>query len=97
MLTYDSIIPFINGGCASVIAELITFPIDLVKVRLQLQGQKGLNKNIKLKYRGMIHALVTIPKDEGLTALYSGYFGILEKYKDIGNLSKQINIVQFKI
>jgi hypothetical protein len=45
----------------------------LVKVRLQLQGQKGCNENGKLKYRGMIHALSTIPREEGLAALYSGY------------------------
>jgi hypothetical protein len=73
MLFYESITPFVNGGCASIIAELITFPIDLVKVRLQLQGQKGCNENGKLKYRGMIHALSTIPREEGLAALYSGY------------------------
>ena len=62
-----------NGGIASMTAELLTFPIDLVKVRLQLQGQKICNENAKLKYRGMIHALATIPKEEGLAALYSGY------------------------
>ena len=73
MLVYDSVTPFITGGCASIIAELITFPIDLVKVRLQLQGQKACNENATLKYRGMIHALSTIPREEGLAALYSGY------------------------
>ena len=71
MVVYDWR-PFVNGGIASMTAELLTFPIDLVKVRLQLQGQKHCNENAKLKYRGMIHALITIPKEEGLKALYSG-------------------------
>ena len=71
MVVYDWR-PFVNGGIASMTAELLTFPIDLVKVRLQLQGQKHCTENAKLKYRGMIHALITIPKEEGLKALYSG-------------------------
>ena len=54
------------------IAEAFTFPIDLVKTRLQLQGQLYDVKNSKLKYRGFIHGLVTILNEEGIRALYSG-------------------------
>jgi hypothetical protein len=70
--------PFLNGGIASMIAEAFTFPIDLVKTRLQLQGQKHCIENTKLKYRGMIHGLITIPKEEGLAALYSGYVELVD-------------------
>jgi hypothetical protein len=31
--------PFLLGGVASCSAELVTFPIDFVKTRLQVQGQ----------------------------------------------------------
>ena len=64
--------PFVNGGIASMIAESFTFPIDLVKTRLQLQGQKHDIKNSKLKYRGLIHGLVTILREEGVRTLYNG-------------------------
>lgn len=39
-------------------------PFDTVKVRLQTQSTSA--------YRGTFHALMTVPKQEGLTALYQG-------------------------
>jgi hypothetical protein len=33
--------PFVCGGLASMNAEVFTFPIDLVKTRLQIQGQRS--------------------------------------------------------
>lgn len=50
-----------------------TFPIDLTKTRLQVQGQ---SQYTEVRYRGMFHALFRIGKEEGIRALYSGY-GIL--------------------
>ncbi|KAH0624423.1 hypothetical protein JD844_031844 [Phrynosoma platyrhinos] len=64
--------PFVYGGLASVTAECGTFPIDLTKTRLQVQGQKNDVKHKEIRYRGMIHALVKIFREEGLKALYSG-------------------------
>ncbi|XP_062521323.1 kidney mitochondrial carrier protein 1-like isoform X2 [Corticium candelabrum] len=64
--------PFVSGGIASIAAELGTFPIDLTKTRLQIQGQVSDAAHSQLKYRGMIHAIVTITKEEGVKALYSG-------------------------
>ncbi|KAG7467405.1 hypothetical protein MATL_G00153250 [Megalops atlanticus] len=64
--------PFIFGGLASVTAECGTFPIDLTKTRLQVQGQVCDSKYREIRYRGMVHALVRICKEEGLRALYSG-------------------------
>ncbi|XP_071505758.1 kidney mitochondrial carrier protein 1-like [Diadema antillarum] len=64
--------PFVYGGTASVVAECGTFPLDLTKTRLQVQGQR-LEANFRdLKYRGMFHALRRIAKEEGVHALYSG-------------------------
>lgn len=47
-----------------------TFPIDLTKTRLQVQGQ---SQYTEVRYRGMFHALFRIGKEEGVRALYSGY------------------------
>lgn len=49
-----------------------TFPIDLTKTRLQVQGQVNDAKYKEIRYRGMMHALVRIFREEGLKALYSG-------------------------
>ncbi|XP_035250099.1 kidney mitochondrial carrier protein 1 [Anguilla anguilla] len=64
--------PFVFGGLASVTAECGTFPIDLTKTRLQVQGQVGDSKYKEIRYRGMLHAFVRICREEGLWALYSG-------------------------
>lgn len=48
-----------------------TFPIDLAKTRLQVQGQVG-SKYREIRYRGMLHAIVRIAREEGPRALYSG-------------------------
>ncbi|XP_053792075.1 kidney mitochondrial carrier protein 1 isoform X2 [Vidua chalybeata] len=64
--------PFIYGGLASITAECGTFPIDLTKTRLQVQGQVNDAKYKEIRYRGMVHALVRICREEGLKALYSG-------------------------
>lgn len=52
-----------------------TFPIDLAKTRLQVQGQVGDIKYREIRYRGMLHALMRIGREEGLRALYSGSVG----------------------
>jgi solute carrier family 25 protein 14/30 len=49
-----------------------TFPIDLTKTRLQVQGQVIDAAHTQLKYRGMLHAFLTIAREEGVRALYSG-------------------------
>ncbi|XP_058999890.1 kidney mitochondrial carrier protein 1 isoform X2 [Mustela nigripes] len=64
--------PFVYGGLASITAECGTFPIDLTKTRLQIQGQTNDANFKEIRYRGMLHALVRIGKEEGLKALYSG-------------------------
>uniref|UniRef100_A0A3Q3X4G6 Solute carrier family 25 member 30 n=1 Tax=Mola mola TaxID=94237 RepID=A0A3Q3X4G6_MOLML len=64
--------PFVFGGLASVTAECGTFPIDLAKTRLQVQGQVGDRRYREIRYRGMLHAIVRIGREEGLRALYSG-------------------------
>ena len=61
--------PFVYGGLASIPAECGTFPIDLTKMWLQIQWQTN-DANLKeIRYRGVLHAFVTIGREEGLKAL----------------------------
>lgn len=59
--------------CAFCVAG--TFPIDLAKTRLQVQGQVGDRRYREIRYRGMLHAIMRIGREEGLRALYSGSVG----------------------
>ncbi|KAF3699014.1 Kidney mitochondrial carrier protein 1 Solute carrier family 25 member 30 [Channa argus] len=78
--------PFVFGGLASVTAECGTFPIDLAKTRLQVQGQVGDIKYREIRYRGMFHALVRIVREEGLRALYSGIAPALLRQASYGTI-----------
>lgn len=78
--------PFVYGGVASVIAESGTFPLDLTKTRLQVQGQKFEANFKELKYRGMLHAMRVIATEEGVGALYSGIRPALLRQASYGTL-----------
>ncbi|NWI53953.1 KMCP1 protein, partial [Calyptomena viridis] len=78
--------PFIYGGLASITAECGTFPIDLTKTRLQVQGQVNDAKYKEIRYRGMVHALVRICREEGLKALYSGIAPAMLRQASYGTL-----------
>lgn len=83
----ESLKPFINGGLASLTAELGnshniiiyspffkgTFPIDTAKTRLQIQGQVSDIACKEIRYRGMLHAFYRVFQEEGIRALYNGY------------------------
>ncbi|GJD12236.1 Folate transporter 1, chloroplastic [Galdieria sulphuraria] len=64
--------------CAGIVTSLVTNPFWLVKTRLQLQiGQvkhrKSVSSNtIPTHYRGMVHGLFSIVREEGLVGLYRG-------------------------
>jgi len=71
---------FVYGGAAAMIAESCTFPIDMSKTRLQIQGQIADPSLSSLKYRGMIHTVVTVAKQEGAASLFNGVkFAVLRQ------------------
>ncbi|XP_049818983.1 mitochondrial uncoupling protein 4 isoform X3 [Aethina tumida] len=57
-------------------AEFLTYPLDLIKTRLQIQGEvankNGNNKLGKAPYRGMVQTAIGISKEEGLHKLWQG-------------------------
>jgi len=67
-------------GCCT--AEVLTCPIDVVKVRLQLQGQLG----AKRVYSGAMNAFWTIFRNEGPTALWKGVSPALARQATYGSL-----------
>ncbi|XP_012549484.2 solute carrier family 25 member 35 isoform X1 [Bombyx mori] len=63
---------FIIGGLAGVGATIITNPMDVVKTRLQLQGELKAKTEQSTRYRGIFHALYVIARADGALALQKG-------------------------
>lgn len=63
---------FIAGGIAACGAVTFTNPIELIKTRMQLQGELSANSNAPKLYKNPLQALVVIYKNEGLRGLQQG-------------------------
>ena len=61
------------GSIAGLVSSTATFPLDLIRRRMQLQGQGGR----QVQYTSYGHAFSTVIRREGLTGLYHG---ILPEY-----------------
>jgi len=59
----------LSGFSAACFGPVATGPFDVVKTRLMAQGREA---GVEPKYRGFLHALVTIPKEEGLRVMWKG-------------------------
>lgn len=60
------------GGVSAMFATLFTNPIEVVKTRLQLQGELKSKGAHSVFYKNVPHALYVIAKSEGLVALQRG-------------------------
>ncbi|XP_047512755.1 solute carrier family 25 member 35-like isoform X3 [Pieris napi] len=67
-----SAMDFIIGGLAGAGATIFTNPMDVVKTRLQLQGELRSRKEQPRQYRGLFHGLYVIAKADGVLALQKG-------------------------
>lgn len=56
------------GSMAGLISSTLTFPLDLVRRRMQLEGQKGLQKEIS-SYSTVVKAVYS---KQGLNGFYQG-------------------------
>jgi solute carrier family 25 protein 34/35 len=63
---------FVLGGVAAVGAGFFTNPLDVIKTRLQLQGELQARGLYTVHYRGFLHAFYAVAKADGLLALQKG-------------------------
>ncbi|XP_009426748.1 solute carrier family 25 member 47 isoform X1 [Pan troglodytes] len=56
----------VAGGCAGVLAWAVATPMDVIKSRLQADGQG------QRRYRGLLHCMVTSVREEGPRVLFKG-------------------------
>jgi hypothetical protein len=61
----------ILGGMASLCAATVTHPIELIKIRFQIQNRHELGDS-SLRYRNFPQALDNIVRSEGFRGLYKG-------------------------
>ncbi|XP_020625395.1 mitochondrial uncoupling protein 4-like [Orbicella faveolata] len=64
------------SSLAATVAETVTFPLDITKTRLQIQGERASTvpstTAANVPYRGMVRTAVGIVEEEGLRNLWSG-------------------------
>ncbi|XP_032288023.1 solute carrier family 25 member 35 [Phoca vitulina] len=63
---------FLMSGLAACGACLFTNPLEVVKTRMQLQGELQAPGTYQRHYRNVFHAFITIGKVDGLAALQKG-------------------------
>ncbi|KAL3996604.1 mannosyl-oligosaccharide alpha-1,3-glucosidase [Sarotherodon galilaeus] len=66
-----------SAGAAACIADMVTFPLDTAKVRLQIQGEKAAVGGIR--YRGVFGTISTMIRTEGPKSLYNGLVAGLQR------------------
>eukprot|EP00960_Hanusia_phi_P071894 767660-Hanusia_phi.AAC.6 len=59
------------GAIAGFVARIAVAPIDLIKIRLQIQTNP-ISQASKFKYKGLFGTMKTIVKEEGVFALWKG-------------------------
>ncbi|KAK1883225.1 Mitochondrial uncoupling protein 2 [Dissostichus eleginoides] len=59
-------VKFVGAGTAGCFADLLTFPLDTAKVRLQIQGEASAGKESAVRYRGVFGTITTIGLVAGL-------------------------------
>ena len=61
---------FVAGGLAACIAVTVTNPIELIKIRMQLQGE--MSASAAKVYKNPIQGMAVIFKNEGIKGLQKG-------------------------
>lgn len=63
---------FAIGGAAAVTAGIFTNPLEVLKIRMQLQGELKSKGQHAVYYRNAFHALYVVIKNDGILALQNG-------------------------
>ncbi|KAF5292637.1 hypothetical protein FQA39_LY13970 [Lamprigera yunnana] len=89
---------FIIGGLAGVGSGFFTNPLELIKTRMQVQGELAAKGQYAVQYKNFLHAGVVIARNEGILALQAGLvpaqwfqfvlngirLGLFQKLTDLG-------------
>ena len=81
---YESLI---CSGLASSLSSFITNPLDLVKLRMQVQRADYSNDNKHAEYKNMVHGLINIGYKEGVRGLFRGSFARVLAYTPTGAIT----------
>ncbi|KAM3824256.1 solute carrier family 25 member 34 isoform 2-T2 [Vipera latastei] len=65
-------VDFVLGAAACCLACVFTNPLEVVKTRLQLQGELRCQGSYRRHYRGVLQALVAVSRADGLRGLQKG-------------------------
>lgn len=105
-------VKFVSAGLAACIADMVSFPLDTAKVRLQIQGEgivSTTGSRVMLKattpmYHGLVGTLCTISRHEGARALYNGLIPGLQRQMCFASIRiglydsfKQFYVSQFNV
>lgn len=63
---------FAIGGLSAVCAGVVTNPLEVIKIRMQLQGELQARGQFTRHYKNVFHAGYTIFKYDGISALQAG-------------------------
>ncbi|KAH8322546.1 solute carrier family 25 member 35-like [Drosophila bipectinata] len=63
---------FVLGGVAAMGAGLFTNPVEVIKTRIQLQGELAAKGSHAQPYRSVFQAFVTVAKNDGIMGLQKG-------------------------
>ncbi|KAI4461283.1 Mitochondrial carrier [Holotrichia oblita] len=63
---------FLLGGVAAMGATLFTNPLEVIKTRMQLQGELRARSKYVVQYKNFLHGGYTIAKHDGILALQAG-------------------------
>ena len=63
---------FVLGGLAAVCAGVFTNPLEVIKTRLQLQGELRASGTYKRHYRNTLQAFYTVARTDGMRSIQKG-------------------------
>ncbi|CAG5116978.1 unnamed protein product [Candidula unifasciata] len=90
-------VEFLLGGLATCGASFFTNPLEVVKTRMQLQGELRAHGEYAVHYRNAFHAFVTIARNDGILALQSGlvpafWYQFFMNGTRLGTFQVQVNL-----
>ncbi|XP_055479401.1 mitochondrial uncoupling protein 3 isoform X2 [Psammomys obesus] len=79
-----TVVKFLGAGAAACFADLLTFPLDTAKVRLQIQGESPGAQSVQ--YRGVLGTILTMVRTEGPRSPYSGLVAGLHRQMSFASI-----------